>query len=144
MTVRVVWVLGAGFSAGLGAPVLNGLMSEHAVPEVQLRFPQKPDAYTTAAIRLIGAFQNGQARGMWRDAEEFLDYIDTTVHDKARAGMVERIVGNQFASEAAAQGAALRRYVAARCSIFLDGANLTSELWSPYIRWAKELQPHDM
>jgi hypothetical protein len=118
-------------------------MSEHAIPEVQIRFSQKPEACSDAAIRLVGAFSNGQARGMWRDAEEFLDFVDTTAQDTVRARIIDNMIGNQFIAKSAAQGAALRRYVAARCSIFLDGANLTTELWAPYIRWAMQLHPDD-
>ncbi|HET7543291.1 MAG TPA: hypothetical protein VFK05_25635 [Polyangiaceae bacterium] len=143
MPKSVVWVLGAGFSAGLGAPVLNGLMSQHAIQEVKLRFAHKPDACTEAGEALVRAFARGERRGMWRDAEEFMDYIDTAARDDVRTAMMVKLVGQAFADDPSAQAAALKRFAAARCSLFLEGANLRSELWAPYLRWARALQPED-
>jgi hypothetical protein len=37
----------------------------------------------------------------------------------------------------------VRRFVAAQCCAFLEGANLEEERWSPYKRWAGELGPSD-
>lgn len=137
----VVWVLGAGFSAGLGAPMLNELLSEHAIKEVNLRFRAPHLPAREQGERMVRIYPKGAQAGMWRDPEEFLDYAETARHDPVRAQLLKEFDSNLGTPQDCARG--LQQFVAARVSTFLQGANLASELWAPYLRWARSLTPDD-
>ncbi|WP_242391999.1 hypothetical protein [Anaeromyxobacter oryzisoli] len=85
---------------------------------------------------------------LWRDAEEFLGFVDA-------AGMGSRIHRDRlrltgfdlqrFGSAAFLNlAAAARLIIAAECSAFLNGVDASrSEQWGPYIRWARGLGPNN-
>jgi hypothetical protein len=126
----------------LGAPLLKELLSEHAIDEVKLRYHDKPTATSDTGVRLVRIFPKGMENGMWRDAEQFMDYVDVARVDPVRAELLHNLdIGLSIRPHEWA--AALKRFVAARVSTFLQGANLESESWQPYLRWARALHPED-
>jgi hypothetical protein len=89
-TKRVVWVLGAGFSAALGGPMLTGLLSRPSENDLLVRYPEhvalRTDAATVVRVLYESGLNDSSIRGetamrcvepMWDNAETFLDYLDT-------------------------------------------------------------------
>ncbi|HEY6458582.1 MAG TPA: hypothetical protein VIY73_00485, partial [Polyangiaceae bacterium] len=90
---KVVWVLGAGFSAGLGGPLLPQLLSPKSERDIKVRYADKekyPALHSLAAdvvrnlyrwglvdgeVRLMNGLVMGER--LWTNAEEFIDYLDT-------------------------------------------------------------------
>jgi hypothetical protein len=65
------WILGAGFSASLGGPMLGGLLSESALSILRLRHPNTWLAEDDSEL-VVRAFACGKKADYWADAEEFL------------------------------------------------------------------------
>jgi hypothetical protein len=89
---------------------------------------------------------------LWRDAEEFLDRLDTAnAGGGAQVRLLEAIVDERHAGLArhgepprlAPIAVAARRLLAAECSAFLVDANLSSERWEPYTWWAQRRGKQD-
>lgn len=79
---NVVWILGAGFSRPLGAPLLPDLLSTSSVHKVASVYPNcfpyegsiwrlVPAIYEAGASRHPACFQ-----AQWEHAEEFLERLD--------------------------------------------------------------------
>jgi hypothetical protein len=111
-------------------------------------------------------FADAKAK-QWRDAEEFLDYLDTarlggksapsqealtTILLEVLGGHAQRTGGTLLPFDtrekrAAAVGPvaeASRRLLAAECSAFLVGADVGTERWAPYRRWAEKVDEGDV
>lgn len=73
-----VWVLGAGFSKGLGGPLIQDLLSHRELPVLQTLSPGKTHtgvAEEQLKARLFSRY--GQERRYWDHAEQFLDLVET-------------------------------------------------------------------
>lgn len=161
---KVVWILGAGFSKSLGGPLLGELLSQGKWLELRERYPDleslwaSPEAESVYALYAYGTrFREGwfkdrqrAASGgidFWRDAEHFLDYLDTA----QASPMVAKSLA-QLAKDTAAIGGspdwaqlshAARRLLAAECSAFLKENSPELERWDPYVNWMKRLTNAD-
>jgi hypothetical protein len=164
---QVVWVLGAGFSAGVGGPLLPRLLSTASENDIKVRYTNatKYEAIHSAAATYVRAlFQHGLGHEyvvhgrpwngelMWTEAEEFIDYLDTAA--EAREGgtanpHAERLVGIVGATgwktttSITDLRATARHLIAAECCAFLEGVDVRAERWKPFRKWARSLGAHD-
>lgn len=163
-----VWILGAGFSKPLGGPLLQKLLSPESERDLRIRYPDKPQLQTLQieSARLLywygrsnkpsgpasvgPASFHGQGEDLWEDAEEYLDYLDTAAEGGAGSPAYDRLL--QILSYGRIKTrlpdgapilklmtAAARRLLAAECCAFLEGVDSSSERWSPYQRWLRDL-----
>lgn len=160
---KTVWILGAGFSKSLGAPLLTDMLSFSAEGETRARFDSLQTELSLLVHDLFRRFnRDGDfGAGRWSDAEQFLDYLDVAQTSGPRASVIETLLG-AYASlkEETERNIALarvastrpliseivttaRRVVAAECCGFLQDANLEDEMWQPYVRWANLLGSRD-
>jgi hypothetical protein len=82
---------------------------------------------------------------LWRDAEEFLDYLDTAAlggpaHDRLLQFAGIKAYGPDPVKVLAE---AARSMVAAECAAFLVGAEPKTERWYPHVRWFAGLGSSD-
>jgi hypothetical protein len=162
---RIVWILGAGASVGLGGPTLNSLLSLASDRDLRARYEGTapglfgPTAFMARRLYHHGRrFPEGQVhpddRGkpgelLWKHAEDYLDYLDTAaekpdgVFARRLRLTLERLaplVGPDKPPLSANElRDAARRLVAAECCGFLEDADVTSERWASYVRWAGSL-----
>ena len=169
-TRKVVWVLGAGFSAALGGPMLAQLLSYPSASDIRIRYGKAdfPQLHDDAAFFVRGLYQRGttndvaqlpngdtiEGERMWSNAEEFLDYIDTAADarpDEApnylAARLNEIMTGQYWSVKQPATPkelrAAARRLIAAECCAFLEGVNPLREQWEPFREWERKLGAND-
>lgn len=176
---RTVWILGAGFSVPLGGGMLVDLLSLRQREAIRLRFPElasvdRPQAEEAMyTLYHVGAgFPEGHpgepwlamygGAKLWRNAEEFIDYLDSTARAGAssqyqRLGQLWRaywINEHQKGRNPLPQPkfalppieslvAFARRTIAAECLLFTDAGVQATERWSPYRRWGLDLQGSD-
>lgn len=150
----VVWVLGAGFSKPLGAPLLDDLFSFSLTEDLRARY--EGDRYTDFRMDVDNIYEvyglNLQSRHgpgqPWEDAEQFMDYVDSAAIEDPGGVTIKRILQYCQSSTVRCLSAdeiskAARRVLAASCDHFLKGANLRSERWMPFISWAQSLGRND-
>jgi hypothetical protein len=168
---RFVWVLGAGFSAGLGGPLLTNLFTKTSKEDVRVRYKKfdrlfDNDAENVRWLYDIGTKQCPDRQDMlvgetiWSNAEEFIDYLDTACEESPKERdsnplaerlrrIFKRYAPNHFdypksiESDCNKLRAAARRLIAAECSAFLEGADIRREQWDPFRGWAKQLDSND-
>jgi hypothetical protein len=163
---RVVWVLGAGFSAALGGPMLADLLSRKSEADIRVRFREAnyPELHGIAASQVRFLYQYGSTnevvpgftmRGerIWSNAEDFIDYVDTAASpapDNDGNALAERMNGillQKFDSKIVEGPDALRtvarRLIAAECCGFLAGVDPKREQWRPFRGWARSLGEND-
>lgn len=161
-----VWIVGAGFSRSLGAPLLNDLLSPAARMAIESHYPSLPKAVTEPVFWLYhygtdfaeGTLESiGITRGVrkWRDAEHFLETLDLACESKALFNEISALYSrlrsissgvlsqfelppiDEFRENA-------KRVVAAICAAFVEGMTeevaLKRERWGPYQRWLKRLR----
>lgn len=128
---KTVWILGAGFSRGLGAPLFADLFkTDHRIEA--LLGPH------CGAGSVISRYAQDKTT-LWSDPEEFLDFVETTSEVKQiPRGNTDLIYRRAFAANC-------RFALNAECRFFLEGAtgepaNLDLEKWRPYHRWAARVQ----
>jgi SIR2-like domain len=137
---RTAWILGAGFSQALGAPLFKDLFqNEQRLLTSGLALPDRvygvlnlyreygPDADTAG----------GKGR-LWRDPEEFLDVIETAKAPSGDRRLLEGIYARPPNTVEELADLA-RRVLAVECSLFLRGNDPSMEKWIPYRRWAPRL-----
>lgn len=141
-----VWILGAGFSQALNAPLFRDLFkSDH---RVKAACGHSPSGSILQALGLYRRYASSEVGGegsengtLWRDPEEFLDVIES-----ASGGAIsyrEFLAAAGIAPETDTFADWGRRALAMECSHFLKGANLETERWRPYVLWASELASND-
>jgi hypothetical protein len=145
----VVWVLGAGFSRALGGPLLRDLLTESSLYNVIAAFPGAEDRLGPAG-KWVRAFyerhryldEREPRSRLWRDAEEFLEFLDTAAagHGAMRRRLLSLDGIPEFGPDPVkSAGGAARRFVAAECAAFTKDADLSTERWNPYRRWAETM-----
>jgi hypothetical protein len=167
---RVVWIVGAGFSAPLGGPTLADLFSEHAYRHLEAIYPSGDGplgearkvvlgnaAVVARRLYLVGARQDRGSihpgdrervghRGMWDDAEGFLDTMETAADAPtgALARRLKRVADSLMSPNDAPPllelRDAARRMLAVECSKFLLETDPKSERWEPYRTWRDVLR----
>lgn len=169
---KIVWILGAGFSAHLGGPLFRTLLT----PECRRRIPgqilQNEKNAAGAAQWLYNwgtRFEFGRlptkhwkecgdGERLWEDAEAFLDYLDTAITSGKNSPLhvqleqllysgpgefFKSVVGGPDGLENVAEGA--KQLLAAECGAFLRGNIAVGERWKPYEHWKENLlQPNDV
>jgi hypothetical protein len=160
--MSTVWILGAGFSKSLGGPLLRDLLTSVSGQKMRATFPEgdydRLYDHNAKLVRSIyetwGPARKEERDRIWEDAEAFLDALDTAA--AARPGspsrtFLERLVQQALAGQMrkfTAPGPAIlsdaaKRLVGAECCQFLVGADMASEPWGPYVRWAQLLKASD-
>jgi hypothetical protein len=168
MEPRVVWVLGAGFSKALGGPLLGDLLRRDCLRTLGATFPRDEFPKLHGALpeavvwlyhygrgfpdgrRQTRVWEDAVGEVLWRDAEEFLDYVDSAAaspRGPARLNLTtilrqhkDDLFGNgtKLPHVAKLRGMA-RRLIAAECAAFLRSAELGLERWGPYRTWVTGL-----
>jgi hypothetical protein len=102
----------------------------------------------------VPEFISGEGEDLWEDAEQYLDYLDTAAAVGPESPAFERLLeiladaklnhGLELNLEREPgilelMAAAGRRLLAAECCSFLEGQDPSSERWSPYQRWLREV-----
>lgn len=164
---RIVWILGAGFSKGLGGPLIADLFAP--VSAARLTTTAGFEKLFDREMRLVHWLYNfgtGYARGrvegaeddgqhLWENAEEFLATIDQAARDGERSGRanflrrvmrsyIPRFLRQSLGDLDTIQVASLRdravRFLVAECTQFLVDARPTEdEVWKPYYEWREKL-----
>jgi hypothetical protein len=166
-SAKIVWVLGAGFSAPLGGPLLSKMLTKASIDDVRACYGGEERLWNDAAeaVRYIyhwgqnwpeGALddQRGRWPGQkaWPDAEVFLDFLDTAARTdggpaaiRLTAILQHRGPGGGSAVRLTANELrwAARRWLAAECCAFLKEADTKEETWQPYTDWALSLRAND-
>lgn len=131
-----VWILGAGFSRGLGGPLFRDLFrSDQRIHASGVKLPK-------SAIDLMGLYRKyadqetaASVGVLWRDPEEFIEVLES-----AKApGRARDLLNVQSPGTPDELADLARRLLAVECSQFLRGANPESERWQPYQTWSSDL-----
>ena len=170
MSGGVVWILGAGFSQPLGAPLLFDLLGEGSANRLLAAFPNSKLLHQTRAMSIVRAlYAYGTAwrntrppaeallpgEQIWTDAEQFLEMLDAAEPNTPQARRLNPLLtklathvpfpagnsGDAISLELIRDDA--RAHVAAECAAFLEGADPTVEQWSPFRKWRAELDRWD-
>jgi hypothetical protein len=162
---RVVWVLGSGFSAPLGGPMLAQLLSTSLHEEVAHRYancgvgnPIMVDllrlyhygrGFATPGPEWLWPSGSPALRGehLSEHAEDFLDALDTCAADANEAfgnhlgGILNKyyVVSPHTPPSLAELSLAARKHIAAECCSFLERNSAAKERWAPHRRWAEFL-----
>jgi hypothetical protein len=143
---KVVWVIGSGFSAGLGGPLLKDLLHPRTEKDYKSRFLLTE--MHRAVLRMFRLhhpehrhMEHGDFPTLWEHAEQFLDFLDCARDQTgALAGRFRERFGELAAIDAHKAACQL---VAAEC-LFTDlRPDLRGEAWQPYVHWARWLKPSD-
>lgn len=166
---RTVWILGAGFSRSLGAPLLAGLFRQQHFSDLKAGLGDDLLAANLAWTQAL--FNHGKdVEHLWDDGEEFLSFVDAATGDEVapdwdpakRAelmGLLQRghylngenrgrLIGftqsSHFESCVKDPAKTVRRALALETSRFLRNVKGEDERWQPYRKWAESLNPeHD-
>ena len=158
---QTVWILGAGFSKSLGAPLLRDLFRQEVYGDLRKAIPEDLAARLTWSQAL---FNYGRDHAhLWEDAEDFLAYIEASYgnpSDLRKLRLLEGVLGRKHYMVIPSQPPThlrlsdallkeclrdpprtVRRALAAETSEFLRFTKITDEQWKPYEAWAKQLNP---
>jgi hypothetical protein len=162
MDIQRVWILGAGYSAPLGGPLLKQLFTPASLQYVRAVFPKLnfPEMHSEAVTSALNIYLKGspgrQFTGhIWADPEEFLDFVETAALPDSIEGEPSRKNNflQSFMSEEQQMilqksrfelATAARCLLAAECSAFLVGADVRSEKWQAHREWAGKLSHSDL
>ena len=73
-----VWILGAGFSKGLGGPLIKDLLAHREKEVLDSLYPSTEYPLVADEVFKARLFYNwGQKRGYWENAEQFLDIVES-------------------------------------------------------------------
>jgi hypothetical protein len=162
---RTVWLIGAGFSASLGGPLLTQMFRREYQRDLEAYLPEVEYKKLAERIRKVQALYHvGKDEKLWADPEQFLAYADDALSanagpkGKVLKSVLIRAVKDDFrfsaergkltyvqASSLAAKlmlaplNEVIRKALALECSKFTWEADVASELWSPHVAWAERL-----
>ena len=75
-------ILGAGFSRPLGGPLLRDLLTKESIANVRAAFPGFDGYFDGDRSHVLNIYESHKYRDegkpgqrLWRDAEEFIDYL---------------------------------------------------------------------
>lgn len=157
MNGNVVWILGAGYSRALGAPLLGEMFSSEALKRVRATYPKLDDISVVSFEEIVSNYQRGAyaaahfqpTERLWLHAEEFLERVDLACRDDIAGKILQAswIGGPEDKSFIHGWGVQILvpalQLMAAECCAFLETADLRSERWEPYHRWANLLESND-
>jgi hypothetical protein len=146
-----VWILGAGFSRPLGAPLLNDLLSDNTRDEIRARFDRRAglveDSIATEVYRSV------QMPLGHTNAEDLLEFLDAAASPNTPQARRLALVWSGVAGKGAELSRRARRIVAAECSAFLESNPVVvgsgprtrvCERWLPYATWGANLNGDDV
>jgi hypothetical protein len=89
---QIIWILGAGFSRSLGAPLLADLFTSESARRVTLHYPREMAALKVKPDELAEIFWHGAygfphaspTERRWEHAEEFIEQIELATLPEAR------------------------------------------------------------
>jgi hypothetical protein len=158
---KAVWLLGSGFSAPLGGPLLSDLFRQETKDEILPFFPD--DEYPDLAVALVWVqkiFRLGVEKGIWRNAEQYLAYVDDGYRGghtpkKRRVALLIEEADSPLAGTRAeidervatrlnvmnSFDRLVKRGLASEVSRFLIQTQPSSEAWLPYRNWVESLRP---
>lgn len=165
-----VWILGAGFSAGLGGPLLPDLLSMRSWQRLRAHWEELGPPYTHGfhAIYYLYHYGTGYPEGyclgdqnigpgerLFLDAEDFLVQLDRenafVEHlidrvKKAHFGTdttaaFDALLKRDISTDATAVRAWASKLIAHECQFFLEDRD--EGTWGPYERWAESLNDDD-
>lgn len=163
----VVWIIGAGFSRSLGAPLLNDLLSvrhrlslggifgtDHAAlfsPEADAiyrlyhHFAKYPEGWFTAPDQRVGDLLGYKH---WQDAEHFIETLCDAREHPLIASELSRMMDAESVLKDAPHdwdvlATAAKRVIAAECCGFLKKLPQKSERKVPYERALRQLTGSD-
>lgn len=144
---RAVWVLGAGFSRSLGGPLLSDLFSDRLFRDLSIRY--QTNRFLDEMIRAVRTLYGEETLASggdrpWKDAEEFLDFIDRIDPGDPDPYLVSRLVPYGLIEDDLSLLRWPKLVLAAACSQFLSKDTVYTERWMPYVRWAQSLGPNDL
>jgi len=150
---KTVWILGAGFSAPLGGPLLKDLFSKNFISMAKATFETSSWITSRESVLVQDIWNLNEPEpgksGYWRDAEDFLDRLDTAARkpQSPTAALLRSLAasatGGDWQLVPALSGMA-RRLVAAQCWYFvLNVEHHVAERWQPYKYWASQLTKDD-
>jgi hypothetical protein len=161
---KVVWVLGSGFSCGLGGPMLNQLMDKsryRRLDSLYLGFDGDGNAPWAEAhgkwAEIVEAYNNvandkdiGQP---WRDPEEFIEYLHLAAHEgehgrnedeQAQANFGAIHYTKDWRSRHKVLAELGTQYLAAVTYEFIAySKKAQTERWEPYKRWIEQVGEND-
>jgi hypothetical protein len=139
-----VWILGAGFSRSLGAPLFNEIFRhdfriEAALEAIPTEIADVFTLYRKHASTEVGGA--GQINGtIWNNAEEFLFAIESAAAGSAYSSSLFRAFTRHDLKNMANF---CRMALAIECSHFLAKDDMRAERWLPYRIWAAQLSAAD-
>lgn len=157
--LRTVWIVGAGFSRSLGGPLLPDILRQELLRDLEAKYPSaRFGDLALSCFRAQALFNYGKhIEGAWDDAEEFLDFVDSTEAGSPSEQALMRMATTTFRLDAAhnkvetgsglifesADGArsGVIRAVASACSWFVRSRDTRPERWAPYEAWIASLEP---
>jgi hypothetical protein len=142
---KTVWILGSGFSKGIGAPLLYELLTEKGHLLAQEVFPNTP--LRSDVYELFGKYgPASKSAKYWEHAEEFLDLVDAATEQASspRRKFIEKLlhrINNNLTLNAFRDLATLA--IATEVNAHVEIGSLKAEAWKPYLHWAKQLNAQD-
>lgn len=158
---KIVWILGAGFSRSLGAPLLQDLFTAEASKRVAEHYglnanKDKREGPAWVARVCTAGIRNRGVENHWEHAEDFLERLELAENDKVArkilagfmglAGSPEDTLAQRSIADHCCDFENFKRFRAdalqflvAEVCCFLERPDLELEKWQPYLRWANEL-----
>jgi SIR2-like protein len=161
---KAVWLLGSGFSAPLGGPLLSDLFRQETREEILPFFPEADYPDLAESLPWVQkAFHLGVSKGLWKNAEQYLAFVDdayrgasTAKHQRIGKLIVDATNGKE-SLDAATSGRhrefqeyrgkviagfdrIVKRGLASEVSRFLIQNPPSSEPWLPYRKWVESLR----
>jgi len=148
-----VWILGAGFSAPLGGPTLNQLLSRTGLDRLQHAFPQSW-LHEPACGTCVELLTRGEKEGLWKNAEEYvaalISYDSKLFADIVRLNGGHPDYDDEYLQQDPTERFAISLYctaialIAAQCIHFVKRAADNLEAWMPYDRWVRRVPDQDV
>ncbi|MBI5611303.1 MAG: hypothetical protein HY902_20685, partial [Deltaproteobacteria bacterium] len=156
-----VWILGAGFSAALGGPLLPDLLAPAPLAALRAKHSRSWMA-DTGSLAVGELYSSGINSNLWSDAEAFLACLTSIESGDEHANLMvlwttvaKRYGLHSVPYPEAESGppwqfgydflrARVPALVAAQCMEFVQASRAKVETWLPYERWARSLGPEDV
>jgi len=161
---NAVWLLGSGFSAPLGGPLLSDLFRQETKEEILAYFSEEHYPDLAESLPWVQrTFHLGMAKGLWKNAEQYLAFVDDAYNNGAGAKhrRIDKLIHDahrEAGNDAANSGRfdafqkyrakvianfdrIVKRGLASEVSRFLIQSSSAAELWLPYRNWIQSLRP---
>jgi hypothetical protein len=92
---RITWIVGAGFSKSLGAPLLADLFTPRSLRRIASHYSgPKYERLNHAGlvVRLFNRGKDESAGAQWSDAEEFIGRLDLATRSDSERAALQAIV----------------------------------------------------